>query len=74
MLVLTRRSRESLKVGDDVTITILGIKGDSVRIGVSAPRSVTVHREEIYERIQHEIAARPHWALEEVDEPSAGSK
>ena len=74
MLILTRRSSESLKVGDDITITILGIKGNAVRIGVSAPRSVPVHREEIYARIQHEIAARPQWALEEVDEPSARSK
>lgn len=74
MLVLTRRSSEPLKVGDDVTITILGIKGNSVRIGVSAPMSIPVHRSEIYERIRADIVARPQWALEEVDEPFAGSK
>ena len=66
MLVLSRRSSESLKVGDDVTITILSIRGDTVRIGVAAPTSIPVHRKEVYERIKAEIAARPHWALEEL--------
>ena len=51
MLVLTRRSGESLMIGDDVTMTVLGIKGDQVRIGVAAPKHVPVHRQEIYERI-----------------------
>lgn len=74
MLVLNRRSNESLKVGDDVTITILSVRGETVRIGVEAPRSIPVHREEIYERIKDAIAARPHWALEEIDEPSGRSK
>ena len=69
MLVLTRRSSEALKVGDDVTITILGISGDRVRIGVSAPRSIPVHRAEIYERIRYELDRKPHWALEDVKEP-----
>jgi carbon storage regulator len=54
MLVLTRRERESVKIGDDVTVTVLGIKGGQVRIGISAPKSVPVHREEIYQRIQGE--------------------
>ncbi len=54
MLILTRRVGESLKVGDDITITVLGVKGNQVRIGVSAPRDVAVHREEIYNRIQED--------------------
>ena len=52
MLILTRRVGESLMIGDDVTITVLGVKGNQVRIGVNAPRDVAVHREEIYDRIQ----------------------
>ncbi|MCR9184173.1 MAG: carbon storage regulator CsrA [Halieaceae bacterium] len=52
MLILTRRVGESLMVGDDITITVLGVKGNQVRIGVSAPKDVAVHREEIYNRIQ----------------------
>lgn len=54
MLILTRRVGESLMIGEQVTVTVLGVKGNQVRIGVNAPKDVTVHREEIYERIQKE--------------------
>ena len=54
MLILTRRVGESLMVGDEVTVTVLGVKGNQVRIGVNAPKDVSVHRQEIYERIQAE--------------------
>jgi len=57
MLILTRRVGEALMIGDNVTVTVLGIKGNQVRIGVLAPKDVGVHREEIYERIRHEKEA-----------------
>jgi carbon storage regulator len=54
MLILTRRVNETLMIGDEVTVTVLGVNGNQVRIGVNAPKEVAVHREEIYERIKAE--------------------
>jgi len=54
MLILTRRVGETVMIGNDVTVTVLGVKGNQVRIGVNAPRDVAVHREEIFERIKRE--------------------
>ena len=58
MLILTRRIGETLMVGDDVTVTVLGVRGNQARIGINAPKVVAVHREEIYERIKAEERER----------------
>lgn len=65
MLILTRRVGESLMIGDNVNVTVLGIRGNQVRIGVDAPKDVAVHREEIYDRIQQEKTDVP--SSEEID-------
>ena len=57
MLILTRRVGETVMIGNDVTVTVLGVKGNQVRVGVNAPKEVAVHREEIYERIMREVEA-----------------
>lgn len=59
MLILTRRVGETINIGDDVTVTVLGVKGNQVRVGINAPKSVAVHREEIYKRIKRETKDPP---------------
>jgi carbon storage regulator len=60
MLILTRRVGETLMVGDEVSVAVLGVKGNQVRIGVNAPKEIAVHREEIYQRIQREKVINQH--------------
>jgi carbon storage regulator len=65
MLILTRRVGETVMIGNDITCTVLGVKGNQVRLGINAPKHVAVHREEVYVRIQHEESA----ASDPVKEP-----
>ena len=74
MLILTRRAGETVMIGDDVTITVLGVKGNQVRIGINAPRDVAVHREEIFERIKNEQSAKDAVAAESGDAPPTDDK
>ena len=69
MLILTRRVGETLMIGDEVTVTVLGVKGNQVRIGINAPKDVAVHREEIYQRIKRELS--PDGAAPEPSEDGA---
>lgn len=71
MLILTRRVGETIVIGDDVVVTVLGIKGNQVRIGINAPKDVSVHREEIYQRIQQEKNTSTPAAPEPVVEEAA---
>ena len=71
MLILTRRVGETLMIGDDVTVPVLGVKGNQVRIGVNAPKHVSVHREEIYQRIQREKQDGVDTSAEQVQQVQA---
>ena len=68
MLILTRRAGETVVIGEEVTVTVLGVKGNQVRIGINAPREVAVHREEIFQRIKRE-EANGHGAADDTDAP-----
>ena len=69
MLILTRRVGETVMIGDDVTITVLGVKGNQTRVGIDAPKSVAVHREEIYERIKREQALQQQSRTNSAQQP-----
>jgi carbon storage regulator len=71
MLILTRRVGETLKIGEQVDVTVLGVKGNQVRVGIKAPKSVAVHREEIFERIKREAELAT--MAETQEEPAGGT-
>lgn len=68
MLILTRRVGETLMIGDEVSVRVLGVKGNQVRLGVNAPKDIAVHREEIYQRIQHERTM--HNQMQHLEQPN----
>ncbi len=74
MLILTRRISESVIIGDEVKITVLGVKGNQVRLGIDAPKTVSVHREEIYQRIQQEKQGGAPASEETSDEEEKGNQ
>jgi len=71
MLILTRRVNEAVMIGDGITITVLGVKGGQVRLGINAPRDVAVHREEIFQRIDHDKSAPPSATAPDSEEPDS---
>jgi carbon storage regulator len=68
VLILTRRPQETIRVGDDITITILGVEGNKVRIGIAAPRNVVVDRQEVYERKQRELDVEATAVIPDADQ------